>query len=74
MSGKAFELTVNEVTGNDTTSAAVDDYNVLHFVAAVKLYGAGVNLAHQGRVSTEQELLTGLTLCVERTAYLYTTE
>ena len=45
MSGKALELTCNEVLGNDASCATVDDYHVVHLVAVVALHVAHLNLA-----------------------------
>ena len=74
MSSEAFDSACNEVTSDDTASTTVDDYNVEHFVTCVEFYSTSIYLTHQCRVSTEEELLTSLTLSVESTAYLSTTE
>ena len=74
MSGEAFEFSVDEVTCDDASSATVDDDYVLHFIAAVEFHGACVHLAHKCGVGAEEELLSGLSFCVERTAHLHTTE
>ena len=74
MSSKALDLTRDEVTGDDTTSTAVDDDDVKHLVAGVHLHRALTDLAAQCRVSTEEELLPRLTTCVECTRDLCTPE
>ncbi len=70
----ALELAGYQILGNDTACATVDDDDVLHLGTRVELYSAAVDLFHQRGVSTEQQLLTGLTLGIERTANLHTTE
>ena len=69
----------NEVTSDDTTSAVlavlVLDHNYIqHLVAVVHLHFAFTDLAAECRVSTEEELLTCLTLSIESTRYLCATE
>ena len=70
----AFEFASDEVTDDDTASLAVDHDEVHHFAAGEHLHLTGGNLAHEGLVGTEQELLTRLTAGVERTGNLRTTE
>ena len=70
----AFEFASDEVTDDDTASLAVDNDEVHHFAAGEHLHLTGGNLAHEGLVGTEQELLTRLTAGVERTGNLRTTE
>ena len=72
--GKAFELAGNEVAGNDTASAAIDDYHVVHFVAVVALHLAHLYLAVERRVCAQQQLLPRLAFCVESTRHLCATE
>src|SRR5699024_5148942 len=48
--------------------------NVFHFVAGIQFHSAYVHLAAQCRVCTQQQLLSGLTLGIESTGYLSTTE
>ena len=74
ISREAFELTCNEVLGNNTTSVTINDHNVFHFVTGVKLHLTGLYLRAQRRISTEQQLLTGLSLGIEGTAHLCATE
>ena len=71
---EALQLARRQVLGNDTTGAAVDDDHVFHLIAGEELHLAGLHLSTQRRVGTEQQLLTGLTLGVERTANLSATE
>ena len=74
MGGKALELAGHQVLGDDTAGTAVDDDHVVHLIAVVALYLAGMDHAVQARVGTEQQLLTGLTLSVERAAHLSATK
>ena len=74
VSGVALELACHEVLGDDATAAAVDDDDILDLRTRVELHGAVIHLFHERRISAEQQLLTGLTLSVERTAHLYATE
>jgi len=71
---EALQLTCYEVLGNDTTSTSVNDDYILHLITSVELHLAGIYLTAQRAIGTEQQLLTGLTLGVECTAYLSTTE
>ena len=79
MSEEALDAAGNEVTGDDTacTLLAVlisDEHDIEHLVTGVHLHFAFADLAAEGGISTEEQLLTGLTLCVEGTAYLRATE
>ena len=74
MSGVALELTGYQVLGNDAACATVDDNDILHLGTSVELHATAVDLFHQRRVSAEQQLLAGLTLGIECTADLHTTE
>ena len=72
--GKTFQFTGNEVLSNDTAGTSVNEDNVFHFVAGIQFHSAYVHLAAQCRVCTQQQLLSGLTLGIESTGYLGTTE
>ena len=52
----------------------VYDDDILHLVTGIELHLPGLDLCAQGRVSTEQQLLAGLSLGVEGTAYLCAAE
>ena len=47
ISAEALQLTCCQVLGNDTTSAAVDDDHILHLIAGIELYLAGLYLTAQ---------------------------
>ena len=64
---ETLQLAGDEVLGDDTACTAVDDNHVLHLIAGVELHLAGLDLTAQRRVGTEQQLLAGLSLGVERT-------
>ena len=79
VSSETFDLTSNQVTSQDTTSTfytfvVLNQYYIQHFVASVQLHVTTLNFAAQCRVSTQQQLLTGLTAGIECTGYLSTTE
>lgn len=48
VSGKAFDFTGNQVTGDDATCLAIDDDQVEHFIAGVQFYRPFVHLTAQG--------------------------
>ena len=70
MSGVAFQLACNEVAYNNTAGTTVNDYEVEHFATVVRLHLTFLNLTVERSVSAEEELLTGLSLCIECTAHL----
>ena len=74
MSRETFDLTCDQVTCNDTAGTAIHLHNVQHFVAGIHLYFVQTDHTAQSRVSTQQQLLSGLTAGIERTRYLSTTE
>ncbi len=65
-----LHLASNEVARDDAAGLAVDHYQVQHFGAGVHLHFSVGNLAAQGRVGAQQQLLPGLAAGVERAAYL----
>ena len=71
---EANQLTCAEILGDDTTGTTINDYHVFHLITGVELYLASVNLTAQRAIGTQQQLLTCLTLSIECTAYLSTTE
>src|SRR5688572_25016200 len=74
MAEMAFQLAGNQVTGDDTSCFAFDHDYVQHLVTVVHGNITEGNLALEGLVSTDQQLLPGLTCGVESTLYLCTTE
>ena len=74
MSRETFDLTSDQVTCNDTAGTAIHLNNVQHFVTGIHLYFVQTDHTAQSRVSTQQQLLSGLTAGIERTGYLSTTE
>ncbi len=71
---ETLQLTCNQILSDDTTSVTVNDNKILHLVTGEELNLTCLNHAAQRRVSTEEELLTCLTLSIESTRYLSTTE
>ena len=67
MSTETLQLTGYQVTCDDTASLAILNNYVEHLVAGVALNRAVSDLLVQCSVSTEQQLLTGLTTSIERT-------
>ena len=74
ISDVGFELAGGHVARNDTASATVGNDEFHHLVARVLGHGAGGNLTLQCLVGTDEQLLTCLAACVERTRDLDTTE
>ena len=74
MGSETLNLSGHKVACDDSACTAVDDDHVEHLITGIELYGAGVHLAHQRAVCSEQELLSGLTLGIEGTAHLRTAE
>ena len=79
MSEEALDASGNEVTCDDTASALLtilvfNHHEIEHLIAGVHFYFALTNLARKSRVSTQEKLLTGLTLSVECAAYLCATK
>ena len=71
---EALQLASHKVLGDDAASSAVNNHYILHLIAGEQLHLASLNFLTQRRISTEKQLLTCLTLRIERTAYLSTTE
>ena len=67
-------LTRDQISDDDSDRPAVFDDDVEHLTAGVEVDLAGVDLTHQCRVGTEQELLAGCTSCVEGSRHLGATE
>ena len=73
--GEPLELTGHEVLGDDSACAfhtvlVLDHHQLMHLVAVEALHLAGLDLAVERRVCAEQELLAGLSFCIESTAHL----
>ncbi len=71
---EAVQLACDEVLGNDATGATVDDDEVFHLITGEELHLSSLYLTAQRRVGTEQQLLTCLSLGIEGTAHLCSTE
>src|SRR5699024_1547800 len=69
-----LDLTGDHVTGDDATCLAVHDDEFEHLVAGMHLDGACGDLAFQGLVGTDEQLLPRLTWGVEGPGDLHTTE
>ena len=70
MCAMPLEFAGDQVAGDDAARLAVHDHHVHHLVAVEHLHGALAHLAHQRAVGAEQQLLTGLSAGIERTAHL----
>ena len=70
----AGEFASQQVARDDARSAAIDDNNVDQLTTIEESHTAQTNLARQLLVSTEQQLLTGLTTGVKGAAYLGATK
>ena len=74
VSGVTFDFSGDEVTGDDTACASVDDDEVEHFMTREKFHRAFFHLTAQCRVGAEQQLLSRLSFGIESTGYLGATE
>ena len=66
--------TVKQIAGNDPASSTVFDDHIEQFSPGVQLHAAGRDLAQQGRIGPEEELLTGLPAGIESPRNLSSTE
>ena len=71
---ESFKLSGNEIAGDDTLCLTVDDHEVEHLVAGIGLDGAVGYLLVESGVGAQKELLSGLSACIEGTAYLHAAE
>ena len=74
MGAESLKLAGHEVTGDDTLCLSVDEDEIKHLVARIAGHSAGCNLTVEGGIGSKKKLLTGLSSCIERTAYLNTSE
>ncbi len=79
MREETLDAARNEVTSDDTTCTRfavliLDEHDIEHLIAGVHLHFAFTDLAAERAVCAEQQLLTGLTLCIEGTTNLRATE
>ncbi len=74
MCAVAFELAGEEVAYDDTASLAVDDDDVDELVAVIHCHCAAGDLAVEGLVDAEEELLAGLAFGIEGALDLYAAE
>ncbi len=72
--GVALELPVDQVADDDAAGLAVDVDQIEHLATGKELHRTGIDLPHQRRIGTEQELLAGLTAGVEGSRDLRTAE
>ena len=70
----AFYFSSYEVTSDDSTSLAIYDYHVHHLMAVVHIYLTTSDLSVHSGISTQEELLSCLSLSVESTRYEHPTE
>src|ERR1700742_2848639 len=66
----SFQLTGDEVPGDDAPCLAIDADDVQHFMTGKHLHIAKRNLPFQSLVGSDQQLLAGLTCRIEGTLYL----
>ena len=74
MGGKTLQFTGHQVAGDNTACTAVHHHQIHHLVTGEQFHRTGIHLTAQSRISTEQQLLSGLSFGVERTGYLCATE
>ena len=70
----ALDLAGHQFAGDDAAGLAIDDHQVQHLVAREHGHRAGGDLAAQGTVDAQQELLAGLAAGVEGAADLHAAE
>ena len=70
----SFYFACYEVTGDDATSFAFNSNNIEHLMAAVHVNFSHTNLSFKSRISSQQQLLTGLSGSIESTLNLHSTE
>ena len=69
-----LDLAGDHVAHDDAAGPAVDDDQLEHLVAGVGLHGAGGDLALEGLVGADQQLLAGLAAGVEGAGDLHAAE
>ena len=67
MGGEALQLACYQVLGDDTAGTTVDDDDVFHLITGIEFHSAGIYLAAQCGVGTQQQLLACLTFGIEGT-------
>ena len=74
MTEMTFQFSIYQVAANNTSCFMIHHYHIQHFVAGIHGYITEGHLTFEGLVSTNQQLLTGLTGCIESPFYLGTTK
>ena len=74
MGSVALQFAGDEVTGDDAARFSIHENQVEHFVAVEHFDGTQGDLAGEGLVRAQEELLSRLAPCIEGTAYLYPSE
>src|SRR5690606_27905161 len=70
----SFDFACNKVSSNDSTSFSVYDNQIQHFVTVIHLDFTTTDLTVHSRISSQQQLLSGLSFCIKRTRYLCSTK
>ena len=70
----AFQFSGDQVAGDDPSRLSVDHHKVHHLVSRIHLHLALGDLALQCGIRAEQQLLTGLSLCIKSSAHLNATK
>ena len=71
MGAETLQRTRDEVARDDTLRLAVDEHQIQHLMARIGFDGTGSNLLIQGSISTQQQLLSGLSASIEGAAHLH---
>ena len=74
MSAEPLKFSGDKITGDDTLCLTVNHDEVEHFVTRIAGHGTSSDLTVQSSISSEEELLTGLSTGIECTTHLDTSE
>src|SRR5882724_779553 len=74
MAEMSFQLTGDQVAGNDAPGLPIDKDGIQHLVTGVHFYIAQGHLSFQGLVGADQQLLPRLPCRIEGPLYLYAAE
>ena len=65
-----FQFTIHQVAADNAPGFIIHHYHIQHFVAGIHGYIAKCHLSFKSLVGTNQQLLTGLSGCIESAFYL----
>src|SRR5690606_30895996 len=74
MSRMSFDFSCNKVSSNDSTGFSVYDNQIKHFVTVIHFDFTTTDLTVHSRISSQEQLLSGLSFSIERTGNLCSTK